>query len=510
MQKYFSFKFINLLCLMLALLISLKVSEWGLPSGIQSEAVHSWAYDEFNPLYAAKVTMNTLQRKVEPEKPYLYFYPPAYSFLLTAWNLPVWVGLYLTGNWNPHEASQGFPFGLKNPSQSIPFLTWWGRLSSVVLLFFIGIFLWRVNPEIAGILVLSPYVLYYSGTNNVDFVAFVFCAIAIYWGWIKERWKNAVIFAALAAAVKDQFWATAFIIPFVATGFPLRVKASWFSFFKLSLFCALAYAIAQLLPWSWPTFIAHVHAIVSNPTGEYYLYSKTFFGGLQLLQETIKNWFLGVGPGVVLIVLFSLRELRKPISSSVLVFAHFFLVIWVVSYVYLRFMAPWIALTLVQCMGLVALKKTNFGKPVLITAIVLQLLGAVELLSQVVGDVRPEVAQLIESQSDSAPLHIVSIQSGDRSPFPKKIFDWISLPMKFTAQDLAQIPVKENTWIVITSPDFRENVDKKFSLKTLEAFCLEHCTEPLRHYESRSLFGRINIVQPLSPDVWVAQLKTQH
>ena len=207
-----------------AFCIYLPGIHWGLPHADSKDRVDVWATDDISPLAPLTEVYNTF---VEAGPDRHLVYPLAHHFLLTAAYAPYLIWLKASGGFG--SASAVFPFGLEDPVTAFQVLTLIARLISVsmaaavaLVAYRIGLVLWdRRTGILAYAFCAAPYTMfYYSKTGNLEVpvlfwtsLGVLVYAVMLRHGLTPVRAAALGVFAAMAAATKDQGAAMFLLMP---------------------------------------------------------------------------------------------------------------------------------------------------------------------------------------------------------------------------------------------------------------------------------------------------------
>ena len=248
---------------------------WGLPIADRPGTADVWAPDDISPLAALTEVHNALMGG-GPDR-YLA-YPLCHHFLLAAVYAPYLVWLWLTGGFS--NPTPTFPFGFADPVAAFRTLTLIARAVSIAMAALVGVFafetgrtLWdRRTGLLAAAVCLSSYpMFYYSKTGNLDVPALFWTSIGllVYARMLRDgitprraAWLG--VFAALAAATKDQAAGFFVLLPLIGVPGASRWRRTGRTVLALILTGAATYAVASGLAVDPDRYVAHVHYLFSD------------------------------------------------------------------------------------------------------------------------------------------------------------------------------------------------------------------------------------------------------
>lgn len=311
---------------LLAMLVYLPASSWGIPYATSRERADPWGVDDAAPL-GALAQLHDVLTPGAPEERNLG-YPLMHSFLLVAAFAPYLAYLKVTGDFGTPAAD--YPFGFAHPIDAIRILAFIARLLSVMLAagivvaaYEIGVLLWgrAEGPWTAAFVLLTYPMMYYSRTANVDvpvlfftalaLVAFVRCLVL---GLTRRRIIALGVLAGLALATKEPSVASFIAIPLVllVVGRRAAPPHSWGELLRWGAIGAAstiaAYAIgsgAIVDPERWWAHIRfaqeRVGDIVTGDTAFMTHFPATLEGNVRLLGRITRHLADALSlPGLVL------------------------------------------------------------------------------------------------------------------------------------------------------------------------------------------------------------------
>jgi hypothetical protein len=350
---------------------------WGAPQATAPNRIKTFATDEILPLEALAEMHNTFVVS-KPDRN--YGYPWWHYFVVAAAQAPYLGYLRLTGEWE--TSSPEYPFGLRDPVQSLRWLTLIGRMVSVLMgagvvvaAYYFGSVLWgRLAGVATALLTMLNYLMfYYSRTGNLDVPAFfwssvglaIFAKIMIA-GLTARRAAWLGVFAGLAMATKDQ--SVVIFLPlgccllysrFIQTseqtsgstsGLTSGQSTRWRPILMGLAASLVAYAVGAGMLVDPQRHITHVHALLFDPrrvsgAAAYWPpHPRTWTGMMNLLGDYLwKLVSLQSLPVLLTAVAGALLALRRKPRLLILLLpapALFVMLIWPTGIVVLRYLLP--------------------------------------------------------------------------------------------------------------------------------------------------------------------------
>jgi hypothetical protein len=439
----------------LCLMVYLPAITWGIPHATAPDRVHAWGNDDQVPLAPLAEMYNTFVR-ADPNRNVAY--PWFHYFLVACTYAPYLAYLLVTGGLEPKGGV--YPFGFRDPVEAFVHLSWIGRavslalaLAAVLATYDAGKQLWnRTAGTVAALATAFMFPMaYYARLGNLDapVLGWTCLGVAVAARWIRygPSFSRAVwfgLFVALAVSTKEQaagsFVLLAPSIVFLSRGAPDAPRpVSWRDFLAAPVTSALSFAIAYVLaegiPFDWDRYVQHMTKNVSvgtNLAGIYNRHPPTIEGysaqSLDLFNHLIDvmSW-----PLLLVSCLGVLVAIRRDRRSLLLVVSSlgFFLMLLPVRFSRIHYLLA-VAVPLNLFAGYAVstwLRGNRLVRPLAATAIVAiigyLLLQTVDVTQQMIQDSRYAAGQWLDVQMRpgdrllyfGAPLKIPSLRADVRS-----------------------------------------------------------------------------------------------
>jgi hypothetical protein len=279
---------------------------WGVPHATAPDRTKTVATDEILPLEGLAEMHNTFVVS-KPDRN--YGYPWFHYFETAVVQAPYLVWARLSGEWD--APAPEFPFGFRDPVKALRWLTWIGRLLSVLMAagVVVAAFLFARNlwghsaGVVAAVLTLLSYpMVYYSRTGNPDMPAafwtsmgLVVYSMILRDGLTPGRGVWLGVFTGIAIATKEQ--AVLIFLPLGASLLFSRQR-SWRPHLAALAASMVAYMAAAGMLFDPHRHIEHVYRLLFQPklTNSMWFYRpghpKNWEGTLAMMTEFIQamNW----------------------------------------------------------------------------------------------------------------------------------------------------------------------------------------------------------------------------
>lgn len=205
----------TLVLFMFALALYLPLISWGIPHATAADRVVAFSTDDILPLGPLAELRNAF---IETRPDRNYGYPFWHYFVAGVAQAPYLAYLRLSGGMGTPAPT--FPFGIRDPVRALWWLTFIGRLVTVLMAagivasaYWFSRILWdRTTGIVAAALTAVSYLMvYYARTGNVDVPSFFWTALGavafaliVRHGVTTRRMAALGVLAALAMATKDQ------------------------------------------------------------------------------------------------------------------------------------------------------------------------------------------------------------------------------------------------------------------------------------------------------------------
>ena len=167
---------------LLAFIVYFPGSWWGAPHATAPERTQSWGVDDETPLGPLAEIHNIIEPKADRN----LGYPLMHSFVVAGAYTPYLGYLWLSGNWE--EISAVYPFGMKNPVDSLKMMTYIAHWVCVVMGIVIVLATFEAGRVLksqstgifAALFAMTSYpMFYYTRSGNVDVPMLFFLSLTI-------------------------------------------------------------------------------------------------------------------------------------------------------------------------------------------------------------------------------------------------------------------------------------------------------------------------------------------
>jgi hypothetical protein len=463
-----------------ALLVYLPASNWGIPAFTAADRCHAWGNDDLVPLPVLADAHNSF---VQPKPDWNTAYPWFHFGLLAALYAPYFAILKLTGGLG--TISGTYPFGLADPVRALTVLTWIGRAVSLLLSAAMVVGAYHTGKRLfdkgtgvltAAIAMFLFPVAYYARVGNPDAAAlgWLSLTLAVLAACLRDgltipRGVWLAIFAALTFGTKEQHGAALLLlIPWVWLGALFRGahqqwrhwRGRWVAPAITAVVFVVAYAITSGVLVAPARFLRHMGLVsgAMSPATHFTRYPATAAGYLAQAQDMFFFLVDALGWPVLLsalagVVLASAKFPGK--SAFLLAFLSYAGLLWRVRFSHIHYLVP-AALTLAPFAAFLWVEMHGAGKlrrlvalAVGIAGIGLLVLQTVDLTHAMLRDSRKSATEWFR---DHAPAGSKVVYFGGNHRQPNYAAHIVSVREEVRERVLATIQ-REAPDFVVVNPD---------------------------------------------------------